>query len=194
MSQLEDEHPDVYHHFLHGLHMVRRSNHLWADLSTDLVIEQVLMRTLKTSGGLTRGRGVTEQQHLTWVMAMPVCAEVNKVSRTSQELGITQESEIKISQLQDKLVIGKTPTLYSGILEIGTPLPLIVICKTFQLVCMHTVCRQCKSCQKSYFGWHERTECGGLHIQEKESSYYNGHQVIGDNRWQYCSNWSTTSF
>ena len=36
------------------------------------------MRTLKTTGGLTRGRGMTEQQRLTWVMAMPACAEVNK--------------------------------------------------------------------------------------------------------------------
>ena len=79
MSKLEDEHPDVYRHFLQGLHTVRRSNCLWAGLSTDLVIEQVLMRTLKTSGGLTRGRGMTEQQRLTWVMAMPVCAEVNRV-------------------------------------------------------------------------------------------------------------------
>ena len=37
------------------------------------------MRTLKTTGVLTRGRGTTEQQHLTWVMAMPACAEVNKI-------------------------------------------------------------------------------------------------------------------
>ena len=79
MSKLEDEHPDVYRHFLQGLYVVRRSDRLWAGLSTDLVIEQVLMRTLKTSGGLTRGRGMTEQQRLTWVMAMPVCAEVNKI-------------------------------------------------------------------------------------------------------------------
>ena len=31
------------------------------------------------TGGLTRGRGMTEQQCLTWVMAMPACAEVNKI-------------------------------------------------------------------------------------------------------------------
>ena len=37
------------------------------------------MRTLKTTGGLTRGRGMTEQQRLIWVMAMPACAEVNKI-------------------------------------------------------------------------------------------------------------------
>ncbi len=69
MSKLEDEHPTVYHHFIRGLHVVRRSDRLWAGLPTDLVIEQALMRTLKTTGGLTRGRGMTEQQRLTWVMA-----------------------------------------------------------------------------------------------------------------------------
>ena len=79
MSKLETEHPTVYRHFIKGLHVVRRSDRLWAGLSTDLVIEQALMRTLKTTGGLTRGRGMTEQQRLTWVMAMPACAQVNKV-------------------------------------------------------------------------------------------------------------------
>ena len=43
MSKLEDEHPEVYCHFLRGLYVVRRSDRLWAGLSTDLVIEQVLI-------------------------------------------------------------------------------------------------------------------------------------------------------
>ena len=63
--------------------MVRRSDRLWAGLSTDLVIEQVLMRSLKTSGGLTRGRDFTEQQRLIWLLSMPACAETN---RAMQEL------------------------------------------------------------------------------------------------------------
>ena len=32
---------------------------------------------MKTSGGLTRSRGMTEQQRLTWLLAMPECAEAN---------------------------------------------------------------------------------------------------------------------
>ena len=59
MSKLEDEHPTVYRHFIQGLHVVRRRNCLWAGLPTELVIEQAFMRTLKTTGGLTRGRGMT---------------------------------------------------------------------------------------------------------------------------------------
>ena len=52
-------------------------------LSSDLVIEQVLMRSMKSGGGLTRGRGMTEQQHVIWSLAMPACAEMN---RAMQEL------------------------------------------------------------------------------------------------------------
>ena len=79
MNSLESEHPDVYRKFEAGFHVVRRSNRMWAGLSTDLVIEQVLMRSVKTSGGLTRGRGMTERQRLTWLLSMPACAEMNRV-------------------------------------------------------------------------------------------------------------------
>ena len=83
MSNLRDDHPAVYRDFVSGLHVVRRSDRLWAGLSTDLVIEQVLMLSLKTSGGLTRGRGFTEQQRLIWLLSTPACAETN---RAMQEL------------------------------------------------------------------------------------------------------------
>ena len=35
------------------------------------------MKSLKSRGGLTRGRGMTESQRLVWLQAMPACAEVN---------------------------------------------------------------------------------------------------------------------
>ena len=37
----------------------------------------VLMRSLKTSGGLTRGHGMSEQQKAIWTLSMPACASVN---------------------------------------------------------------------------------------------------------------------
>ena len=43
MRNLRDDHPAVYRDFVSGLHVVRRSDCLWAGLSTDLVIEQELM-------------------------------------------------------------------------------------------------------------------------------------------------------
>ena len=77
MFHLQDDHPKVYQHFQDGLHVIRRSDCYWAGLSSDLVIEQVLMRSMKTNGGLTRGRGMTEQQRL-MSLSMPACGEVNR--------------------------------------------------------------------------------------------------------------------
>ena len=37
------------------------------------------MRSLKTTGGLTRSRGIDEKQRLVWTLSSPVCAEVNNV-------------------------------------------------------------------------------------------------------------------
>ena len=68
MSNLKTQHPDVQQHFNKGLHVIQRSNRLWAGLSSDLIIEQVLMRSLKTSGGLTQGRGMMEHQRLLWLL------------------------------------------------------------------------------------------------------------------------------
>jgi len=39
---------------------------------------QVLMRSLKTSGGLTRGHGMTGRQRGIWLLFMPACAEMNR--------------------------------------------------------------------------------------------------------------------
>lgn len=60
MSKLKATHPDVYRKFSRGFHVVRYSNHFWAGLSCDLVTEQTLMQSLKTSGGLTHGSGISE--------------------------------------------------------------------------------------------------------------------------------------
>ena len=83
MTELKEDHPDVYKNFMEGSFVLRRTDRYWAGLSSDLVIEQVLMRNLKTSGGLTRGRGMTENQRLLWLLSMPSCAEINF---TMQEL------------------------------------------------------------------------------------------------------------
>ena len=77
MKNLNVEHPDVYKAFASGYHVVRRSDRYWAGLSTDLIIEQVLMRSLKTTGGLTRGSGMTEQQRVTWLLSTPACAQTS---------------------------------------------------------------------------------------------------------------------
>ena len=74
MLPLESAHPVLYRKLMDGFHVVRRSDRKWAGLSTDLGIEQVLVRSMKTSGGLASGRGMTEQQRLIWLLSMPVSA------------------------------------------------------------------------------------------------------------------------
>ena len=44
----------------HGYHTVRHSDRYSAGLWSDLIIEQVLMSSLKSRGGPTTGRGSTE--------------------------------------------------------------------------------------------------------------------------------------
>ena len=61
MLELSSTYPDLHVKFVEeGYHTVRRSDRFWGGLWTDLVIEQVMLRSLKSRGGLTRGRGVTE--------------------------------------------------------------------------------------------------------------------------------------
>ena len=78
MSQIHVTHPGLHKHFMNGLHVIRRSNRFWAGFSPDLVIEQVLMCSLKTSGDLTRGRGMIERQRAIWLLSMLVTTEVNR--------------------------------------------------------------------------------------------------------------------
>ena len=77
MLNLGEDHPDVLKDFENGLHVIRGSNRYWGGLSTDLVIEQVLMRSVKSQGGLTRGQGMSESQWLVRLLSMPSCAQVN---------------------------------------------------------------------------------------------------------------------
>ena len=53
-----------------SLHAVRRSDRYWGGLATDLVIEQVMMKAVKSRGGLMHGRGMMESVCLIWVMNM----------------------------------------------------------------------------------------------------------------------------
>ena len=77
MSNLEKKHPEVYQKFVTGHHVVR-SDLYWAGLSTDLIIEQTLMRSMKSIGGLTHGRGLTEEQQAVWLLSMPACSAINE--------------------------------------------------------------------------------------------------------------------
>ena len=66
MGELENKHPDVYIKFVNGRHVVRRNNKFWTGLSSDLIIEQTLMRSLKSKGSLAHGSGMGEEQRSIW--------------------------------------------------------------------------------------------------------------------------------
>ena len=95
MSELENRHPDVYLKFVNGRHVERRNNKLWAGLSSDLVNEQTLMRSLKTSGGLTHGSGMNEEQRSLWTMSMPVTAMYNIAMQDFNNLTYTTSDQHK---------------------------------------------------------------------------------------------------
>ena len=98
MADLEISHPTVHEMFLKGHHVVRKSDRYWAGQSTDLVIEQSLMRALKTSGGLTRGTGFNETQRQIWLMSRPLCLEASaRMQELTGVLYTTSEQHKEIS-------------------------------------------------------------------------------------------------
>ena len=77
MANLQKTHPVLYSKFKVGYHAVRRSNKFWSNLGCDLTIEQTLIRSLKASGGLTRGSGMSEHMRWIWTLSTPLSAEYN---------------------------------------------------------------------------------------------------------------------
>ena len=98
MLMLPQNSPLVYETFLQGGHVMRRSDRYWAGLSSDLIIEQVLMRSVKVNGGLTRGRGLSETQRALWVLSMPACADIsNSLQEFTGEKYVSSDQHVEAS-------------------------------------------------------------------------------------------------
>ena len=104
MRELLTDHPWLHHCFTEqGFHTVRRSSRYWAGLWTDLIIEQVMMRSIKSRGGLTRGRGITETVCLQWIYSMHKCAGVHDAMTTITNLKHrTSEQHIEFGTSRSK--------------------------------------------------------------------------------------------
>ena len=121
MNVLEDENPDLYQRFKVGNFVVRRSARPWAGLSADLVIEQDLMRALKTTGGLTRRSVMSEVQRAVWLLYMPICSMykekmeeiVNKTYVTSEQHKATSFSRIERDKADTQKVISYARSLFT---------------------------------------------------------------------------------
>ena len=73
MEELKTTHPNLHMKFAtDGLQVVRRSEKAWSGVESDCIIEQTLMRSLKSVGGLTRGRGVDDVQRDIWLKSQPI--------------------------------------------------------------------------------------------------------------------------
>ena len=61
-----------------GYFTIRRTSKFWSGVWSNMTIEQVLMRAMKTNGGLTRGRQISNSTLGQWVRAVPLCIPICK--------------------------------------------------------------------------------------------------------------------
>jgi len=68
-----------------------------------LVIEQTLMRSIKSTSSLTRGRGMNELQRLVWVKSLPFCCDVNRSMQDFTGFAYnTSEQQVEASDTRQK--------------------------------------------------------------------------------------------
>jgi hypothetical protein len=97
MLKLNETHPFFHETFeKYGFHSVRRSSNYWAGLSTDLVIEQTVMRSIKGRGGLTRGRGFTETVRSLWVNTAHHMADVDMAMSSLLGLNADDSEHVEV--------------------------------------------------------------------------------------------------
>ena len=82
MINLKFNNPRVYEIFNNDDFTIRRSTRQWAVLAQDLVIEQILMHSIKSTGGMTRGGGLSEIQRALWLLSRAItssyCMQMEK--------------------------------------------------------------------------------------------------------------------
>ena len=77
MQKLKHNDPELYKDFEDGKYTARISDRFWGGIPSDQIIEQVLMRSLKTRGGLTEKGDFTEAQRNVWLHSRNTCSKVN---------------------------------------------------------------------------------------------------------------------
>lgn len=82
-----------------GYFTIRRKDIFWSGIWSDMTIEQVLMRAIKSSGGPTHGRGMIENVISRWVSNMPAACHVREcveklLSKDRHEIHAGQHVEL----------------------------------------------------------------------------------------------------
>ena len=83
MLKLPEKHPEIHTMFKENrYHSVRRSDRYWAGLWSGLIIVKVMIRSIKSRRGLTRGRGFTESTRHQWVHTVHPCFVIHEAMRS----------------------------------------------------------------------------------------------------------------
>ena len=102
MRDLPNTHPNLHNMFQKGFFVVRRSSQYWTGISPDLCIEQSLMCSLKSSGGLTRGRGMDEITRNIWILSRPVCTST--IEHLRSLLNINYQTSYQHAKLSEAVL------------------------------------------------------------------------------------------
>ena len=95
-----------------GYFTVRRSAKYWCGMWTDMTIEQVLMHSLKTTGGLTRGRGISPSIIAKWIHSMPAtCRIVDARETFSGVASTTSEQHVGFRESRQRCDLADMTTL-----------------------------------------------------------------------------------
>ena len=119
MLELPVKYPNIHQAFKEkGYHTVRRSDRYWAGLWSDLIIEQVMMRSIKSRGGLTRGRGFNESTRHQWVHTIHQCAVIHEaMSEITQVTLNNSEQHVEMGKSRIKRDVEDLNTITSWIEE-----------------------------------------------------------------------------
>ena len=105
MLELPSNYPSLYKSFKeNGYHTIRKSNRYWAGLWSNSVIEHMMMKSIKSRGGLTRARGMTGSVRHQWVHANHARAAIHDA--------MTKITNLSLLSSEQHVEMGKTRKEY----------------------------------------------------------------------------------
>jgi len=86
-----------------GYFTIRRTEKFWSGVWSDMTIEQVLMRSFSSIGGLTGGRGITATTIATWINSMPTCSRIiEAMEEFAGVRNVSSEQHVELREARQK--------------------------------------------------------------------------------------------
>lgn len=102
-----------------GYFTIRRTEKFWSGVWSDMTIEQVLMRSLKSIGGLTGGRGITATTIATWINSMPTCSRVcEAMEEFAGVRSLSSEQHVELRDARQKETVRTCKPSFLGLKNI----------------------------------------------------------------------------